>query len=80
MQFKATEICVLLNGELEGNPDVVVSSLAKIEEGRNGALSFLSNPKYEPYLYSTEASVVIVNKTLVLEKPIQATLIRVDDA
>ena len=80
MQFKATEICVLLNGELEGNPDVVVSSLAKIEEGRIGALSFLSNPKYEPYLYSTEASVVIVNKSLVLEKPIQATLIRVDDA
>ncbi len=80
MQFKATEICVLLNGELEGNPDVVVSSLAKIEEGRNGALSFLSNPKYEPYLYSTEASVVIVNKSLVLEKPVQATLIRVEDA
>lgn len=80
MQFKATEICVLLNGELEGNPDVVVSSLAKIEEGRIGALSFLSNPKYEPYLYSTEASVVIVNKSLVLEKPVQATLIRVEDA
>jgi UDP-3-O-[3-hydroxymyristoyl] glucosamine N-acyltransferase len=80
MQFKATEICVLLNGELEGNPDVVVSSLAKIEEGREGALSFLSNPKYEPYLYSTDASIVIVNKSLVLEKPIQATLIRVDDA
>lgn len=80
MQFKATEICVLLNGELEGNPDVVVSSLAKIEEGRKGALSFLSNPKYEPYLYNTDASVVIVNKSLVLEKPVQATLIRVDDA
>jgi len=80
MQFKATEICLLLNGELEGNPDVVVSSLAKIEEGRKGALSFLSNPKYEPYLYNTEASIVIVNKSLVLEKPVNTTLIRVDDA
>ncbi len=80
MQFKATEICFLLNGELEGNPDVVVSSLAKIEEGRKGALSFLSNPKYEPYLYNTEASIVIVNKSLVLEKPVNTTLIRVDDA
>jgi UDP-3-O-[3-hydroxymyristoyl] glucosamine N-acyltransferase len=80
MQFKATEICLMLNGELEGNPDAVVNSLAKIEEGRKGALSFLSNPKYEAFLYVTEASVVIVNKSLVLEKEVNATLIRVDDA
>ena len=80
MQFKAIEICVLLNGELEGNPDEVVFSLAKIEEGAPGALSFLANPKYEPYLYTTEASVVIINKSLVLEKPVKSTLIRVDDA
>ncbi len=80
MQFKAIEICVLLNGELEGNPDEVVYSLAKIEEGQKGALSFLANPKYEPYLYTTEASVVIINKSLVLEKQVSSTLIRVDDA
>lgn len=80
MQFKATEICLLLNGELEGNPEATVNSLAKIEEGKKGALSFLSNPKYEPYLYNTEASIVIVNKTLVLEKPVNTTLIRVENA
>lgn len=80
MQFKAIEICVLLNGELEGNPDEVVYSLAKIEEGKKGALSFLANPKYESFLYTTEASVVIINKSLVLEKPISSTLIRVEDA
>jgi UDP-3-O-[3-hydroxymyristoyl] glucosamine N-acyltransferase len=80
MQFKAIEICVLLNGELEGNPDEVVYSLAKIEEGKKGALSFLANPKYEAFLYTTEASVVIVNKSLVLEKPVSSTLIRVEDA
>jgi len=80
MQFKAIEISVLLNGELEGNPDEVVYSLAKIEEGKVGALSFLANPKYEAHLYTTEASVVIINKSLVLEKPVKSTLIRVEDA
>ncbi len=79
MQFTATEICVLLNGELEGNPNEVVNTLSKIEEGRIGSLSFLSNPKYEPYLYTTRASVVIINKNLELEKPVNATLIRVDN-
>lgn len=80
MQFKAIEICVLLNGELEGNPDEVVYSLAKIEEGKKGSLSFLANPKYEPHLYTTEASVVIINNDLVLEKPVSSTLIRVENA
>jgi UDP-3-O-[3-hydroxymyristoyl] glucosamine N-acyltransferase len=80
MQFKAIEISVLLNGELEGNPDEVVYSLAKIEEGKKGSLSFLANPKYEPFLYTTEASVVIINKDLVLEKPVNATLVRVENA
>jgi UDP-3-O-[3-hydroxymyristoyl] glucosamine N-acyltransferase len=79
MQFSATDICVMLNGELEGDPNAKVSTLSKIEEGRKGSLSFLSNPKYEPYLYTTEASIVIVNKSLVLEKPVQCTLVRVDD-
>ncbi len=80
MQFTATEISVLLNGELEGNPNEVVHSLAKIEDGKKGSLSFLANPKYEQFLYSTDASVVIVNKSLVLERPVSTTLIRVDDA
>jgi len=80
MQFTAKEICLLLNGSLEGNGDVKVFQLAKIEEAQEGALSFLANPKYEPFLYTTSASVVIVNEDLVLEKPVIPTLIRVKDA
>ncbi len=80
MQFTAKEICLLLNGSLEGNGDVKVFQLAKIEEAREGALSFLANPKYESFLYTTKASVVIVNEDLVLEKPVEATLIRVANA
>ncbi|HTN20589.1 MAG TPA: UDP-3-O-(3-hydroxymyristoyl)glucosamine N-acyltransferase [Pelobium sp.] len=80
MQFTAKEICLLLNGSLEGNGDVKVFQLAKIEEAQEGALSFLANPKYEPFLYTTSASVVIVNEDLVLEKPVSPTLIRVKDA
>jgi len=80
MQFTAKEICLLLNGSLEGNADVKVFQLAKIEEAQEGALSFLANPKYESFLYTTNATVVIVNEDFVLEKPIKATLIRVADA
>nr|WP_294896502.1 UDP-3-O-(3-hydroxymyristoyl)glucosamine N-acyltransferase [uncultured Pedobacter sp.] len=80
MQFTAKEICLLLNGSLEGNADVKVFQLAKIEEAQEGELSFLANPKYEPFLYTTKASVVIVNEDLILEKPINATLIRVQNA
>jgi UDP-3-O-[3-hydroxymyristoyl] glucosamine N-acyltransferase len=80
MQFTANEICLLINGTLEGKPDSVVSGLAKIEDAQQGALSFLANPKYEPFLYTTNASVVIINDALVLDKPVTATLIRVPDA
>ena len=80
MQFTADQIATLLNGIVEGNPDALVSQLAKIEEGFEGALSFLSNKKYEHYLYDTESSIVIVNQGLVLQKPVKATLIRVADA
>src|SRR5690606_33199162 len=80
MQFTAEQIATLLNGEVEGNPDVLVSQLAKIEEGFEGALSFLSNPKYEQYLYDTKSSIVIVNKSLVLQRAVKTTLIRVEDA
>lgn len=80
MQFTANQIATLLSGYVEGNPDVLVSQLAKIEEGEEGALAFLSNPKYEHFLYETKASVVIVNQDLQLTEPIKSTLIRVKDA
>jgi len=70
----------MLQGELDGNPAEVVNALSKIEEGKKGTLSFLSNPKYEHFLYDTQASVVIVNKSLKLEKTVKATLIKVDNA
>jgi UDP-3-O-[3-hydroxymyristoyl] glucosamine N-acyltransferase len=80
MEFKALEIANLLNGTVEGDENVSVNKLSKIEEGEPGALSFLANPKYNSFLYTTSASLVIVNKDLELEKKISATLIRVDDA
>lgn len=80
MQFTAKEISLLLNGDLEGKPDVKVHQLAKIEEAQEGSLSFLANPKYEAFLYTTNASVVIVNQDLVIDKPINSTIIRVKDA
>jgi UDP-3-O-[3-hydroxymyristoyl] glucosamine N-acyltransferase len=80
MQFTAQEIAFLLNGTVEGDPLVPVNQLAKIEEAGAGALSFLANPKYEQYLYSTNASIVIVNNDLELAEPVKATLIRVKNA
>ena len=80
MEFTAATIAGFLNGEVEGNPDTLVNSVAKIEEGHEGALSFLANPKYEHYLYSTRSSVVLVNKSFVPSAGFKATLIRVDDA
>ena len=80
MQFTAQEISFMLNGTVEGDALATVSQLAKIEEASAGSLSFLANPKYEQYLYSTNASIVIVNKDFVPAEPIKATLIRVDNA
>lgn len=80
MQFTANEICFLLNGTLEGNPESVVSVLAKIEDAQSGSLSFVANPKYENFLYTTNASVVIINDDLQLINPVTPTLIRVPDA
>ena len=82
MNFSATQIAALLNGTIEGDANVAVNNLSKIEEGKPETLSFLANPQYAPYIYSTDASIVIVNKTLALEKPVKptCTLIRVDDA
>ena len=80
MKFTAIQIAGILGGEVEGDENVVVSELAKIEEGTIGSLTFLANPKYEPYLYKTEASITIVDKDLELDRPIKTTLIRVDNA
>lgn len=80
MQFTATQIAMMINGKTEGDAAAAVVSFGKIEEAVNGQLSFLANPKYEEYLYSTQASVVIINESLVLKQPVKATLIRVADA
>lgn len=80
MEFTAQTIADFLQGKVEGNADAKVSDVSKIEEGKPGTLCFLANPKYEKYLYSTEASVVIVNNDLVLSHAIAPTLIRVPDA
>ena len=80
MKFTAEQIASLLGGEIVGDKNVVVSSLCKIEQGTQNAMSFLSNPKYEHYIYDTQASVVIVNKDFVPEKEVKTTMIKVDDA
>jgi len=80
MEFTAATIAGFLKGEIVGNPDTIVNTIARIEEGKEGALSFLANPKYEPYLYTTKSSVVLVNKSLELSASVNVTLIKVDDA
>ena len=80
MEFTAATIAGFLKGEIEGNPNVKVNTIAKIEEGHEGALSFLANPKYEHYIYTTQSSVVLVNKDFIPSAKINATLIRVTNA
>ncbi|TSD64953.1 UDP-3-O-(3-hydroxymyristoyl)glucosamine N-acyltransferase [Inquilinus sp. KBS0705] len=80
MQFTAKDIAFMLNGTVEGDPLAAVNQLAKIEEAGKGSLSFLANPKYEQYLYTTGASIVIVNNTQQLTGPVNTTLIRVENA
>ncbi len=80
MVFSAAQIAGLVNGAVEGNAQTTVSNVAKIEEAKKGDLAFLANPKYEEFLYNTQASVILLNKELVLQAPIQATIIRVNDA
>ena len=80
MKINAERIAVLINGKIEGNAASEVSSFGKIEEAKQGQLAFLANPKYEDYLYTTQASVIIINETLELRQPVSATLIRVTDA
>ncbi|MFL9483375.1 UDP-3-O-(3-hydroxymyristoyl)glucosamine N-acyltransferase [Chitinophagaceae bacterium LWZ2-11] len=80
MKFTCQQIADLLQGQIEGDATVTVNKLAKIEEGIPGSISFLANPLYTPYLYTTNASIVIINKDFVLTAPVTATLIRVDKA
>jgi UDP-3-O-[3-hydroxymyristoyl] glucosamine N-acyltransferase len=80
MEFTALTIAGFLNGEIVGNSDIKVNTIAKIEEGQPGALSFLANPKYEHYIYDTKSSIVLVNKSFVPSGHIGATLIKVENA
>lgn len=79
MEFTAFEIAAFLCGEVSGDPTVKINSVSKIEEGKPGTLSFLANPKYAHFIYDTESSIVLVNKTFIPEKKIKATLVIVDD-
>ena len=80
MQFTAKQIADFIGGRVEGNENATVSTFAKIEEGKEGSITFLSNPKYTPYIYETKASIVLINEDVQLEKPVSATLIRVKNA
>lgn len=80
MQFTAQQIATLIQGKIEGNPDAIINTVAKIEEAGIGALSFVANPKYEEFLYNSKASIIIINESLELESPVSPTLIRVKDA
>jgi UDP-3-O-[3-hydroxymyristoyl] glucosamine N-acyltransferase len=80
MEFTAATIAGFLKGDIEGDPDIKVNTIAKIEEGQLGALSFLANPKYEHYIYETKSSIVLVNRSFAASAKISATLIRVENA
>jgi UDP-3-O-[3-hydroxymyristoyl] glucosamine N-acyltransferase len=80
MEFTAQQIADLLEGKVEGDANVKVSRLSKIEEGEPGSLTFLANPKYEEFIYATRASLVIVNEGFVAEREVNSTLVRVKDA
>ena len=80
MEFKAKEIAEILGGTVEGNPEATVTSFARIESGKPGAICFFANPKYEHYVYECKADIIIVNNTFVPQQPVTATLIRVENA
>jgi len=77
MKFTAGQIAGILEGEVQGNPEIAVHKLAKIEEGEEGSLTFLANPKYTSFIYTTNASITIVNKSFVPEQNLKTTLIKV---
>ena len=80
MEFSAKQIAQVIQGTIEGDENATVHTFAKIEEGQPGAISFLSNPKYTHYIYDTKSTIVLIDKSVELEKPSPATLIRVDNA
>ena len=80
MEFTAKQIADFIGGRVEGDEQAKVNTFAKIEEGKEGAITFLSNPKYTHFIYETKASVVLINDDVVLEHPVTATLIRVPNA
>ncbi|TKK68045.1 UDP-3-O-(3-hydroxymyristoyl)glucosamine N-acyltransferase [Ilyomonas limi] len=80
MQFSAAQIAMMIGGEVEGDANLAVSSFGKIEEAQKGQLAFLANPKYEEFIYTTKASIIIINKSFELKQPVAAALIRVPDA
>ena len=80
MEFKAKDIAALLNGVVEGDPEISVHNVSKIEEGEPGTMAFLANPKYENYIYTTQASIVLVNDSFIPAAPLSCTLIRVASA
>ena len=80
MEFTAKQIAEFVGGRIEGNENAVIHTFSKIEEGREGAISFLSNPKYTHYLYDTKSTIVLINEDVQLEKPVTPTLIRVKNA
>ena len=79
MKFKAHQVADLLNGNVEGDDQISIDCLSKIENGQKGSLSFLGNPKYNKYLYSSNSSIIIIKDDFVLEKHVQQTLNRVKD-
>ena len=80
MEFKAKEIAEILGGTVDGNPEATVTTFARIEGGKPGAICFFANPKYEHYVYECKADIIIVNKTFEPKQSVSATLVRVDDA
>ncbi|MBQ0021985.1 MAG: UDP-3-O-(3-hydroxymyristoyl)glucosamine N-acyltransferase [Prevotellaceae bacterium] len=80
MVFTAQQIAGFTGGTVEGNPEATISTFAKIEEGTEGALSFLANPQYEHYIYETKSSIVLVNNDFVPSQEVKATMVRVQNA
>lgn len=80
MEFKAKEIAEILGGTVDGNPEVSVTSFARIESGKPGTICFFANPKYEHYVYTCKADIIIVNRSFEPKEPVSATMVRVDDA
>ena len=80
MEFKAKELAEILGGTVDGNPEATVSTFARIEQGKPGAICFFANPKYEHYVYECKADIIIVNNTFEPKAPVSATMVRVENS